>query len=194
MLVSGRISARWFRADQEGIDKLKNECFDGAREFSYFRKGGWSGIRASIDNAARWAIVHPRWSQTGRAPYAASDVLLQRIARDAGTTTSVVRRFFASQRSPRTVCRRVVCSPRVEKARIAEWEAICGKGTVAVIPRAQVGPFAYVVSDRMWAVFARFGPDDLGGLVGTDRKTILVLRDGFDHEFVVARIRAEERT
>lgn len=50
---------------------------------------------------------------------------------------------------------------------------------------------SYVVSDRMWTIFTRFGKNDLRGVRGTDARTIAMLREKFDLEFLAAKMRAK---
>lgn len=178
---------KYFEVDQAGIDDLKNRCFNRAREFSYFRKGEWTGVEDSISNAETWAAAHATFVMSAVAAGAAAVRLLKDAAVIVGAGRAVLERvkdaYITARPKPRHVCRRVICSSRVRKAHIKEWERLCGRGGVVTIPRSDVGPFAYVVSDRMWAIFSRFGADDLRGIEGTDQHMISMLRNRFDQEF-----------
>jgi len=181
------VRAKWFRTDQLGIDDLKNRCFNEAREFSYFRKGEWTGILASIENAEAFHVAHAMIVMGAIAAYPGARQLVHDAARVVGAgakkTAEVLSKYWRARARKNYVCRRVICSSGVSKANIRKWEAICGEGGVVTIPKSQVGPFTYVVSDRMWAMFTRFGPNDLRGLEGDDKDTIAMLRQRFDVEF-----------
>lgn len=187
------IRAKYFEVDQLGIDDLKDRCFNEAKEFSYFRKGEWAGIVASIDNAGVFQTAWPEIVMTAVVVYPGAKELAKDAARLVGAGATQLRTFISGfvgpSRRKNHICRRVICSRRVSKARIAEWEEICGSGGVVTIPKSQVAPFAYVVSDRMWAIFTRFGKNDLRGMRGRDQHTITMLRNRFDLEFSAAKMK-----
>jgi len=187
-----RVKVKCFHTDQLGIDGLKNRCFNEAREFSYFRKGEWSGIAASIANAEAFHVNYPMIVMGAIAAYPGARRLIQDTARlmgaSAKTIARVVGKYWRLRGQKKYVCRRVICSAGVSGGNIKEWEAICGEGGVVTIPKSQVGPFTYVVSDRMWAIFTRFGPNELRGLAGEDRDTIAILRQRFDLEFFQGKL------
>ena len=182
-----KIQTECFEVDQRGIDDLKNRCFNEAKEFSYFKKGNWAGILASIENAELFQSARPGITMTPVAAYPGARELAKDVAGlidvSAGELQAFLSSYVGRRKRKNHICRRVICSSRVNKARIAEWEAVCGYGGVATIPESQVGPFTYVVSDRMWAIFTRFGKNDLRGVQGRDQQTIMMLRICFDREF-----------
>ena len=187
------IRAKYFEVDQLGIDDLKNHCFNDAKEFSYFRKGEWTGIVASIENAVLFREAWPVIVMTAVAAYPGAKELAKDAARLVGAGAIHLRTFISGFVAPRRrknrICRRVICSSRVSKARIAEWEEICGGGGVVTIPKSQVGLFTFLVSDAMWAIFTRFGWNDLRGMQGRDKQAITMLRNCFDLEFNAAKLR-----
>lgn len=195
MSVIEPIKAEWFRVDQSGIDALKNRCFNDAREFSYFRKRKWAGILASIENAEAFQSAFPAFTMSPAAAYPGAKELIRRAASlvTAGpsTVSETTRKFWRRRHPKHHISRRVICTRLVRTSAIARWEAICGDGGVATIPDSRVGPFTYVVSERMWAIFTRFGKNDLRGVRGTDAHTIAMLREKFDLEFLAAKMRAK---
>ena len=188
-----RIKAKRFQVDQPGIDKLKNQCFNEAKEFSYFRKVEWTGILSSIENAETFQAEWPMVTMSALAVYPGAKAIAKDAADLVKASTATFRdfcsKYMARRRRKNHVCRRVICSSVVRKTRISRWEDICGKGGVVTIPKSHVGPFTYIVSDRMWAIFTRFGKNDLRGLHGNDSNTISMLRKRFDLEFNSAKMR-----
>lgn len=196
-----RIRGHAFVADQAGINKLKDDFFEEARDFVYFRKGEWHGVRASIRYARAWHKAHPRWRSTSIAGYAIPEalpplILQLLIAKGISITVKFIGRVLRPwfhRRSPQTATRRVICGPDVGRSEIREWEDICGEGSVVVIPKGQIGQFRYVVNEKRYALFSRLGSNDLQGIIGSDARTIRLLRNRFDAEFMVAKVRAEVR-
>lgn len=188
-----KIKAEWFEVDQLGIDSLKNRCFNQAKEFSYFRKGEWLGGHESLNNAQAYQVAWPMVVMTAVAAYPGAKAIVEDASKLVGATASTVnkinRRYIARRKRKHHICRRVICSSRVGKAVIAGWEEICGEGSVVTIPKTHVGPFTYVVSDRMWAIFTRFGKNKLRGIQGRDRHVISMLRKSFDLEFNAEKMR-----
>jgi len=193
MLTKTRVRASVFFADQAGINRLKDDFFDEARDFVCFRKGEWHGLKASVEKAIEWANANPDWVSTAVAMYAPARELLPTLIKVVGVSARRICRLIFGKvfdkRRPRTVTRQVICSPDVGKAEIAEWEDVCGVGTVVTIPQKEVGQFRYVVNEKRFAIFARLGPNNLQGIMGTDPNMIQMLRDRFDHEFIQALVR-----
>lgn len=188
MLKKRRVSSGTFQADQLGINQLKNDFFSEAREFSYFRKGEWQGVLESIRYAYEWAQANPQWVAIAVALYLPSKDLVAGIAKVVGVAVRKVRKYFGRPRRL-AITRRVICSKGIDKSVVKEWESICGIGSVVTIPKIQVGQFRYIVNEKRYAIFSRFGPNDLRGIIGSDRETILMLRQMFDREFIEADIR-----
>jgi hypothetical protein len=180
--------SRTFLADQEGVDKLKDEFFDEARDFVYFRKGEWHGILASIEKAASWSQSHPEWVSVAIAMYVPAKDLILEICKATGALSKKVREYFTNSRN-NTVTRRVICGKSVGKREIAKWELICGQGGVVTIPKGQIGQFRFLVNEKRYAIFSRLGPDTLQGIIGTDIQIIKMLRERFDFEFIEADLR-----
>ena len=78
------LKVKYFEVDQLGIDDLKNRCFNCAHVFSYFRKGEWTGIEASIANAALWAAQNSEWVMSAVAGGATAIRLLKDAATIVG--------------------------------------------------------------------------------------------------------------
>jgi len=193
-----RIKGHNFVADQAGINKLKDDFFNEGRDFVYFRKGEWRGVRASIDNAQAWHKAHPKWASTSVAGYAIPEALppliIEQLVTNAISVTAkfvrrVLNRWF-HRRGPLTVTRRVICGLEVGRSEIREWEDICGEGGVVIIPKSKIGQFRYVVNEKRYALFSRLSSNDLQGIIGSDIRTIRLLRNRFDAEFMTAKVRA----
>ena len=197
MRRQNKISAYSFQADQKGIDDLKDEFYSEAREYVCFRKGEWHGVLASFDYAVEWALENPEWVSTAVLCCRPAKDLLRSIAKATGAGVAEIKRRYFGRKKSGTINRRVICGPTVKKADIAEWERICGAGSVATIPKSQIGEFRYILNERRYAIFSRFGPQDLQGIIGTDKKTLTMLRDMFTKEFIVAdtkkRLRQKRR-
>ncbi len=184
MLTRKRVTAWSFQADQTGINDLKNEFYGEAREFVYFRKGEWHGVLESIRHAAEWAQQHPEWVAIVVASYQPAKDLVKEIAKVTGAGIAQVKTYFGRKKK-RAVNRRVICGPSVRKADVLKWEAICDLGSVVTIPKSQIGEFRYIVNEKRYAIFSRFGPNDLRGVIGSDQETVAMLRDMFNREFIV---------
>lgn len=191
MLKQKQDSIRFFKVDQRGINDLKNEFYDEAREFVYYRKGEWHGILESIRYAAEWAKQNPQWVAIAVACYQPTKDLVKAIAKATGVGVASIKRYFG-QKKKHVIDRRVICSSGVFKKDIEKWEAICGTGSVVTSPESQVGKFRYIVNERRYAIFTRFGPNDLQGIIGTDRGTIVTLRDMFNREFITMDLKGKQ--
>lgn len=55
-----RIKGEAFKADQEGIDQLKDEFIEKAQDFVCYRKGEWHGINSSIKFVKRLKEDRPK--------------------------------------------------------------------------------------------------------------------------------------
>lgn len=196
MINKNAVRATVFVADQAGINKLKDDFFDEARDFVYFRKGEWHGVRASINKARHWAQTFPDWISTAKAMYTPAPELISLVAKGIGivarVVSKIVRKYF-TKHTAKTVTRRVICSPDIGEAEIREWEYICGVGSVVTIPHEQVGQFRYVVNEKRFAIFSRLGPNNLQGIMGTNEAMIRMLRDRFDQEFIESLVKREIR-
>ena|GEM_PF-2634305 len=196
MLVKLKASGESFRADQAGIDQLKNEFLQEAREFLYYRKGGWNGAAASVEHSVAWAESHPEWVSTAVAMYKPSEETVAWIAGALGWTVEETRknmaRYFAGRKN-RHVTRRVIVGEGIDMALVEKWEAVSGKGSVAIVPASEKGLLRYVVNEKGYALFTRIGADDLRGILGRAPEMVQALREMFDREFVVARERRRDK-
>jgi len=196
MLDKKNSSGQYFRSDQVGIDKLKNEFLKEAREFVYYRKGEWHGGLASVQHAIAWAQANPAWVSIGIAMYTPSKDLVILVAKSLGKTvawaTEKVKEYFASLK-PRHVTRRVIVSKGIDPEVVEKWEAVCGKGGVVTIPNSQKGPWRYFINEKRYAIFTRVGENDLRGIIGNEPEMIQTLRQMFDTEFIVADIQNKRR-
>lgn len=152
MIKRNRIKSEVFSADQDGIDKLKNEFFSEAEEFTYFRKGEWTGIESSILHALKWAQANPEWVAISIAAYTPSKDLVKSIARASGVAINVVKKYFCKPAKMK-ITRRVICGKSTKKLKIREWESICGEGSVVTIPKIQTGNFRYILMKRSTQFF-----------------------------------------
>jgi len=189
-----RIQCVYFQSDQRGIDDLKNRCFNEADHFSYFRKGAWTGVLDSIANAEAFQANYPMMVASAVAVYPGAKELAKDVAKtmrfDTAAADHFIETFVTDRRQTNHICRRVICSTKVSKKEIARWEAICGVAGVAAMPHSNVGPFTFVVSDQMWAIFSRFHDNDLRGIEGTDDGMISTLRTCFDREFAALKLQS----
>ena len=191
MLDIEKIKCKHFVADQDGIDDLKNEFFDEAREFVYFRKGEWAGFGECLKFAVEWVINNPEFIAVSIALYPPSKELVKDIVKKANTTAKKVRVFFGKPKKGYISRRVIVTKGRLTKKQIADWEESCGEGSIATIPKAQGGKFRYIVNEKRYAIFTRMSKDDLRGIMGNDEETISILRDTFDREFIEAKIKSQ---
>lgn len=192
MLIQRKVPGKTFQADQVGINKLKNDFFSEAREFVYFRKGEWRGVLDSIQHARDWAAANPEWVAISIAAYTPAKGFVAALAKKLGVALKVVRGYFCRPK-PCHVTRRVICCTGIGKQVVRDWEAVCGTGSVVTIPRSQGGQFRYVLNEKRYAIFSRLGPNDLRGVIGTDRQTLRMLREMFDREFIEADLRKRRR-
>jgi len=176
-------------ADQRGIDELKNEFMEESREFVYYRKGEWHGAETSIRHAVEWAKAHPEWVSVAIAMYEPSKdvvpLIAQALGRAASSVEKTLRHYFGPP-IPLHVTRRVIVGKSIRRRVVEEWEAECGKGGVVTIPKSQQGVWRYIVNEKRYAIFTRFGENDLRGIIGNDRTMIQTLREMFDFEFIIA--------
>ena len=194
-MITHNISATSFHTDQSGINNLKNTFFEEAREFVYFRKGEWTGIVDSVQHASNWLQSHPEFVPTVLAFYKPTAELLKSVIATTGKTEKKVMSFFSKTPPDKHyVTRRVICSVRPNtKSEIANWEKICGKGSVAIIAKSQAGHFRYLVNEKRYAIFSRLGENSLQGIMGSDKDTIIMLREIFDKEFITTSIKNSQR-
>ena len=189
MLEKRNASGQYFRADQVGIDELKNEFLKKARQFVYYRKGEWHGGLASVQHAIDWAQANPGWVAIAVAMYTPSKDFVFLVAKALGKTvawaTEKVKEYFAN-RKPRHVTRKVIVSEGIDSEVVQKWEAVCGKGSVVIIPNSQKGLWRYIVNEKRYAVFTRVGENDLRGIIGNEPEMIQTLKEMFDYEFIVA--------
>ena len=189
MLEKRNASGQYFRADQIGVNGLKNEFLKEAREFVYYRKGEWRGASASVQHAIAWAQANPEWVSIAAAMYTPSKDLVLLVAKALGKTvtwaTKKVKEYFTSPK-PRHVTRKVIVSEGIDLEVVEKWEAVCGKGGVVIIPNSQKGLWRYIVNEKRYAIFTRVGVNDLRGIIGNEPEMIQTLREMFDIEFIVA--------
>ena len=192
MLTLRRVATRLFQADQKGINDLKNEFYAEAREFVYFRKGEWHGVLESIRHATEWAHQNPVWVAIILASYQPAKDFIKAVAKATGAGIDQINAYFGRKKK-HAVNRRVICGPSVRRADILKWEKICGTGSVVTIPKSQISEFRYIVNEKRYAIFSRFGPEDLRGIIGTDQETVAMLRDMFNREFIVTDLKKLRR-
>lgn len=181
-----------FVTDQKGINQLKNEFYNEAREYIYFRKGEWHGVDDSIRNAIQWAKNNPDWIAERTAGYKPSKELINKIKKATGANDSQIKKYFG-KRKKKGIDHRVICGPSISKKDITRWEKICGIGSVVTVPKAQIGEFRYLVNDNRYAIFSRIGPEKLLGIIGTDERMLSALRDTFMAEFIIEDIKKQCR-
>ena len=190
MIKRKKVKSEFFNADQDGINQLKNRCFSEAEEFCYFRKGEWTGIESSILHALEWAQANPEWVAISIAAYTPSKDFLKGIVKATGVTINRIKKYFGKPAKMK-ITRRVICGKLTRKSKIREWESICGEGSVVTIPKIQTGNFRYILNEKEYAIFSRFGANDLRGVIGSDKQTIIMLREMFDREFIEADLIAK---
>ena len=193
MLKTYNIKCKRFVADQIGIDQLKNEFFDEAREFVYFRKGEWEGFINSLNYAIDWASNNPEYTAIAIALYTPTKDLISYIVQRTGASIEKVKSNFGKPKKGYISRKVIVRKGRLTKEEIVKWEEICGKGSIETIPKSQVGKFRYIVNEKRYAIFCRHGENDLRGIIGYDKWTIQVLREIFDREFIEASIKNKKK-
>jgi len=200
----GSFRGQSFEATQQDIDTLKNEFWDEARMFSYFRKGEWHGILASIDFAEAWAAAHPLLESAAllgnafllypRIKEGAISVAegarqsLTAVAKTLCFPVTVIRNYIRPVHDLRTVSRAIITTKKLTREEESRWGRVCGMGTVARIPEAQRGSFTYLVNERRWAIFTRLSENELRGIIGEDKS----MRDGLTIRFLREFIAAQE--
>lgn len=192
MFREQKIKGVSFQADQMGIDQLKKDFLSEARDFAYFRKGEWTGIESSVQHVVEWVNANQDWIPTALALYVPSLELIEHLVKITGASAKAIKAFFGARAPDKKhyVTVRVICTTDNRKrAKISEWEGICGEGGVVTTPKSQSGHFRYLVNEKRYAIFSRLGPDMLQGIMGTDREMILMLREIFDREFIQASIK-----
>jgi len=192
MINKQKVKSEAFSADQAGINTLKNDFFSEAREFCYFRKGEWTGIEDSILHAIQWARENPEWVAISIAAYTPSKDFVRGIVKITGMAANSIKKYFGKPLKGK-ITRRVICGKETNKLKIRKWEKYCGEDSVVTIPKKQTGSFRYVLNEKRYAIFSRFGANDLRGIIGYDKQTILMLREMFDREFIEADINNKKR-
>lgn len=196
MLKKHEIKAIWFEADQEGIDQLKNEFFNEAREFVYFRKGQWNGFYASLRNASKLIEEHPELVLTASSSLPLVKEMVDSIVETIGVkrekVIKILKKFHIERHSRQSVVcfRAIVAEGALSKSDIAMWENISElKGSIQTIPEAQKGYFRYIVNEKRYSIFCRIDKDLLQGIIGYDQEIINLLKNKFDLEFYSAATR-----
>lgn len=192
------IAGEWFRANQVGINTLKDEFFDEAIDqrltFVYFRKGEWTGVRESAEHASKRRDEKLGVLFTPKAMNEPPRRMIPKISKDTGVQAKYIDdTFFLHPSSDKHLTVRVITGTGTGSGPIAEWESICGKGGVATIPPLQIGSFRYLVNDKRYAIFSRIDKNDLRGIVGNDPDVIALLRAKFDDEFIRAHLQASQQ-
>lgn len=198
MLIEREIKARRFEADQEGINNLKNQFLDEARQFLYFRKGKWNGFEASLQHTATWAENHPELPLTATSKHPVSDKMSDEIARAISikkeeVSASLKDHYTQSYSEKAAITfRALVVEGGLKGSDFVRWEEISGlKGSIKTVPKAQEGYFRYIVNEKRYAIFCRLDENLLQGIIGYDKETIDLLRHQFDMEFYVSAMKSE---
>jgi len=189
-----------FKTDQSGIDNLKNQFFNEAREFVYFRKGDWAGFHRSLQNARNYMQKHPNVTLTALTLSAVPLRVYEEIASATNIPIKKVKQYLnesyvdKARNKQDFVTIRVICGERaLGESEIKELEKITNaKGSVKTITKSQAGDLRYIVNEQSYAIFFRVDKDDLRGVVGFDKEMISMLQLKFDKEFYVAAIRNAE--
>jgi hypothetical protein len=189
MLIKTNENVTNFQTDQDGINKLKNDFFSEAKDFVYFRKGEWTGFKESLEFAVKFIAEHPYWIPVAYAGYKLSKETFSDLIEVTGLSKSKISKFFKEkpENDNNYVNVRVICGEQDDiEIKIKRWEENVCPESIAVIPKIQTGPFRYIVNDQRYSIISRLGPQTLQGIIGYDQKTINMLRDTFNIEFIKA--------
>lgn len=195
-LEKSEIGVQRFEADQEGIDYLKNEFLDEAKQYVYFRKGRWSGFEASLEHVEKWVQNHPQCQLTSKSMKLGSDEAIGNVGNAASTTRETVRELLrnylekADELGQAITFRAIVVRGVLTAAQISAWENISDlKGSIMTIPEAEEGYFRYLVNEQRFCIFCRVNANLLQGLIGHDTWMIQLLKNQFELEFYAAAIK-----
>lgn len=201
---------RSFECDQKGIDQLKNEFFENAEDFVYYRKGEWGGIAATTDFVKIYLLAHPGIVVSPMDIYPAivtnidkifmcivaypgARMLIKDTKKVIETIRNIIGKFSTDNKELNQISCRVITSLTEDnKKYIPEWEKLCGKGGVCIIPKEQTGYFRYFVNDKEFCILCRIDDNKLQGIRGKDPIIIKMLRDKFNEEFFIGKYLDEE--
>lgn len=196
-----KIKAEGFIATQVEIDTMKNnflnDCVQGYSSFVYYRKGEWHGKTPHINHLKLLANTNPNiiFSARSLSPIL-ENVIEKLVIIFTGIGIEYIRKFLKEKFSKsddghNIVTIRVICSEENFSEEEREWiESISDmKNSVQTIPKEQVGIFRYFVNEKRYAIFCRVDANNLEGIIGYDRKTISLLREKFNEEFLAAAVR-----
>ena len=181
-----------FECDQHGIDRLKEEFFENAEDFVYYRKGEWEGISAILEFVQNYLSNHPEIVISAIGVYPAIKILKKDVKHKLKQVKESMKNFIdkysTNKKKPEQVTCRVITSLTEDnKKHIPKWEKLCGKGGVCIIPEEQSGYFRYFVNEKEFCLFCRIDDNTLQGIRGDNPMIIKMLRDKFDEEFFIGK-------
>jgi len=191
-----------FKCDQEGIDQLKDEFFKNAEEFIYYRKGEWHGILATLEWIKDYLVAHPGLVVTIISSYPDIKILAKDIKiyvqhnteKAIDSIHKLIHKYSTDEKKLEHITCRVITSLTKENEKhIPEWEKICGKDGVCIIPKEQAGYFRYFVNEKEFCLFCRIDENTLRGIRGNDPMMVKILRDKFDKEFFIGKYLFEQK-
>ena len=193
MFTQNQVICHQFEVDQYGIDELKNQFYDEARDFLYFRKGEWTGVLSSVQFALEWAVQNYTVLSAALAAILITKEVINTVGTLIGLGKNATERIQkalkekSSEEKPEEeqivrVDRKVICCEGINPDYVEAWEELNGKGTVGQIPKIQGGPLRYVLNEKRYAIFTRVGEQDLRGIIGYDANTIIVLKKALNKE------------
>ncbi len=151
MIKTKDSNVTYFQADQDGINKLKNDFFSEAKDFVYFRKGEWTGFSESLEFAAKFLSENPYWIPVVWAGYKLSKDVLSDLIKVTGLAIDGIKPLFKKKpKNDKTyVTIRIICGEQedIESKKI-EWEQKVCKDSIAVIPIIQTGQFRYILNEQ----------------------------------------------
>lgn len=186
MIKYKQASYRIFQADQRGINDLKNEFFNEARKFIYFRKGGWQGFPDSLKYASEYAQNNPGITLTPVASYQLSSSNVAALRAKYKIDIERAKHYFGNRKKDNKTVRAIYTRGSLSRAQRDAWAKLCGRNSAVTIAESQAGEFRYLVNEKRYAIFMRLSGNRLQGIIGGDSSMINNLRDIFDLEYLIA--------